>query len=472
MREPKFIVFWSCLMSLFRFCFTCHKTTTITSVTIRGTLATIKMKCPGEHVHTWRSQPMINDTSAGNVLLSGAILYSGNTYNRISEMLSSINVAHFSRTIFYNLQKTLLFPTLNNLYKCYRSEIINTCSSNNENNFIGDGRSDSPGYSAKYGTYSLMSTDLNKIVDFFVVHVTTAGNSSRMEKKGLEILLTKLKDLKLTTLTTDRHVQIRSFMKKEHPEIVHQFDIWHFGKSIKKSLLAVAQKRDCHQVSLWIKSIVNHLWWCCASSIGNESLLKEKWQSILYHIRGIHSWEGNQIFHKCEHGELEQKRKWLKTDSPAFIAVKGIVENKKTLADLKYLSRFCHTGSLEVYHSLLNKYCPKRLHFTLEGMIARTQLAVLDFNSGSNNVQATTKDGTLQYKQQFSRVTQSWVVKKITEKKNRQYLADLLSSILEESPDILGEKLPKLAAIPKNIAPVEKPNKEDAIDNMKTRFTT
>ena len=46
--------------------------------------------------------------------------------------------------------------------------------------FIGGGRSDSPGYSAKYGTYSLMSTDLNKIVDFFIVHISTARNSSRM----------------------------------------------------------------------------------------------------------------------------------------------------------------------------------------------------------------------------------------------------------------------------------------------------
>ena len=58
-----------------------------------------------------------------------------------------------------------------------------------------------------------------------------------------------------------------------------------------------------------------------------------------------------------------------------------MVEIKKILADIKYLSKFCHTGSLEVFHSVLNKYCPKRLHFTLEGMITRTQLAELDYNT-------------------------------------------------------------------------------------------
>jgi MFS superfamily sulfate permease-like transporter len=169
-------------------------------------------------------------------MLSAAILYSGNSYIRISEMLGMINVAHFSQTVFYRIQKTLLFPTINTFYKRHRNEIVKQCAVREENNFIGDGRSDSPGYSAKYGTYSIMSSDLNKVVDFFVVHVSTAGNSSRREKKGLEVLLEKIQHIKITTLTTDRHVQIRAFLKNDHPNIIHQFDVWHFGKSIKKAL--------------------------------------------------------------------------------------------------------------------------------------------------------------------------------------------------------------------------------------------
>ena len=113
---------------------------------------------------------------------------------------------------------------------------------------------------------------------------------------------------------------------------------------------------------------------------------------MLNHNRGAHSWKDNKIFHKSEHEQLDKERKWLETNSPSFLALKNVVENKKILADIKYLSKFCHTGNLGVFHSLLNKYCPKRLHFTLEGMIARTQLALLDYNCGSNNGQATAKD--------------------------------------------------------------------------------
>ena len=137
----------------------------------------------------------------------------------------------------------MLFHTLNRFYKRYRSKIINICITTEENNFIGDGPSDLPGYSAKYGTYSLMSTDLNKIVDFFVVHVSNSGNSSRIKKKGLQTLLEKYSNsIKITTLTTGRHVQIRSFLSSEYPEILHQFDVWHFGKPVKKTLSEITKK--------------------------------------------------------------------------------------------------------------------------------------------------------------------------------------------------------------------------------------
>ena len=75
-----------------------------------------------------------------------------------------------------------------------------------------------------------------------------------------------------------------------------------------------------------------------------------------------------------------------------------MVENEKIFVDIKYHSELCYTESLEVFHSVLNIYCPKRFHFTLEGMIARMQLAVLDYNCDLNNTQATAKDGKRRYK--------------------------------------------------------------------------
>ena len=316
-----------------------------------------------------------------------------------------------------------------------------------------------------------MSTDINKIIDFQVVHVMSAGNSSRMEKKGLQVLLDKMSSRGVTvaTLTTDRHVQIRAFMKKDHPNICHQFEMWHFGKSIKKSLTATAKRKECTNLGLWIKAIINHLWWCCASCDANEHILREKWLSILHHIQGIHSWHGNEFFHECEHPALEQQRKWLKPNSPSYKAIQTVVQNKRTLADMQYLAQFCHTGNLEVFHSVLTKYCPKRIRFSMHGMIARTQLAVLDFNSGANCDQAVKKDGTPRYKQCFSRITQTWVVKKIAGKKERPYLNELMASVMEATVEN-DDKLPEVGNIAPRITPIEKPDKVEAIKSIRTRF--
>ena len=48
----------------------------------------------------------------------------------------------------------------------------------------GDARYESPGYSAKYGSYSLMGQKSNKIITTQLVHVSEAGSSNGCEKEG------------------------------------------------------------------------------------------------------------------------------------------------------------------------------------------------------------------------------------------------------------------------------------------------
>ena len=115
-----------------------------------------------------------------------------------------------------------------------------------------------------------------------------------------------------------------------------------------------------------------------------------------------------------------EKRVWLVEGSP-----------KDLLNDLCYLTDFSHTGEIEVYNSLYNKFCPKRLHFGWHGMVARTQLAVLDFNSGSWCIQATTQENKNYFKLLLSKVTQNWVVKKISSKKNKKYIEELMDETIK-----------------------------------------
>lgn len=98
---------------------------------------------------------------------------------------------------------------------------------------------------------------------------------------------------------------------------------------------------------------------------------REKWCSILHHITNLHEWHTCEVFHACEHPPLQddeaRKKKWMKAGSPSHKLLQTIVLDKKLLTALEKLTMFCHTGSLEVYHSVYNKYMPKRQHFSFDG---------------------------------------------------------------------------------------------------------
>ena len=83
-------------------------------------------------------------------------------------------------------------------------------------------------------------------------------------------------------------------------------------------------------------------------------------------------------------------KEWISHKSDAFEALQPIVLCKNTLKDLGHLTQFFHTGVLEVYHALYNKWAPKRQHFSDVGMLTRSQIAAIDFNDGISLEQTTT----------------------------------------------------------------------------------
>ena len=106
-------------------------------------------------------------------------------------------------------------------------------------------------------------------------------------------------------------------------------------------------------------------------------------------IRNRHTWETDKNFtllNRCAHAPLsihQEEVEWLEANSLHFQALKVIVLDEGLLKYLGKLTEFCHTGQIEVFHSLINKYSPKRQHFFTASQYARHQLSVTDHNSGT-----------------------------------------------------------------------------------------
>ena len=478
-NERKFIVFESQLDQLFSSCKTCGSICEVEKIH-NGSMVTVKAICSMNHTCKWTSQPEVNQVPAGNILIPAAVVFTGGTFEQTKQFARALNLNFVNKDQFYETQRKVLFPVINSAYEKQQQQVINKVNEKNEINLCGDGRSDSPGHNAKYGTYSLMDETSGKIVDFSLVHVSEVSSSNAMENEGCQRSLNKViaQNVKIRSLTTDRHTQITSELRKKYPSIIHQYDVWHLSKWVTKKLTKKAKKKGNEILLKWVQSVSNHLWWSAQTCNRDPEVLHEKWVSVLNHVVNKHKWKQGMHFRKCGHRKLSRNRvkktTWLESGSPAHVALEEVVLNKKLLKDLTKLTEFHHTGNLEVYHSLLLKYAPKRQHFSYGGMVARTQLAVIDHNCNTGRKQATIKKGqnkgAKRYKVLFPKGRKKWVAKPVVEAKSYGFVTELMKDALLLKKNKVQVHSLTPARIPKNIATTPRPCKDEVIKAHKTRM--
>ncbi|XP_074649011.1 uncharacterized protein LOC141904327 [Tubulanus polymorphus] len=112
----------------------------------------------------------------------------------------------------------------------------------------GDGRCCSPGHTAKYGSYSIIDMETQKILDFQLIQSNEVRSSNSMELEGFERCMAFLKENKLGVkdITTDRHVQIKKYLRQKMTNVTHFFDAWHIskGSACHKLLKDIVLKRN------------------------------------------------------------------------------------------------------------------------------------------------------------------------------------------------------------------------------------
>ena len=160
---------------------------------------------------------MVRGMAAGNLLLSAAILLCGLTFTSIANLADVLNLAMFSESYFYRLQKEYLFPVRHTNYIMQQDAVLEFLSGK-DLCLSGDGRCDSPGYSAKYCTYSLMDSVTDLILDYKLIQSSETRSSVAMEKEGLRQCLDYLLDrgVLIDTIATDRHNGVGALMKSDY----------------------------------------------------------------------------------------------------------------------------------------------------------------------------------------------------------------------------------------------------------------
>lgn len=216
------------------------------------------------------------------------------------EFCQVLKLHFFSRTSYDKIIKCYIGPVVYNVWTYHKQDNINNLKTLSNIWLAGDGQYDSPGFCAKYCFYSVMDLNSSKIIDFQLVQKWMVKGD--LKRAACEMLLQKLiveyYDCKIQLFLFDRHKGIRYFFRTQHPEINHEFDIWHLSKSLMKKIKTLEKKYP--DVHLWKSSINNHLWWSAQTCEENSDLLVDKFLSILYHIANIHEWTDENGIKKHE----------------------------------------------------------------------------------------------------------------------------------------------------------------------------
>ena len=156
------------LLSLLEFCPVC-RTECDRRVNSRiGTSITVMQKCLSfAFTRRWDSQPSAGDTSLGNILMSSGILFGGGSPAKVLKIMGHMNVV----TTGYS--STCIHPcTVERMYREQQSLLLDSIKAEGKELILGgDGHCNSQRHSAKYGSYSLMDLEQNKILDSQLVQV-------------------------------------------------------------------------------------------------------------------------------------------------------------------------------------------------------------------------------------------------------------------------------------------------------------
>ena len=102
------------------------------------------------------------------------VFAAGCNISKTLRMLTSLNIMAITRQTFHLHQRKYLYPLLKTVWEEEKAEVLEEVRETAGTGLVlaGDGRADSPGHCAKYGTYTLIEETTRKVVDFQIVQVT------------------------------------------------------------------------------------------------------------------------------------------------------------------------------------------------------------------------------------------------------------------------------------------------------------
>ena len=196
-----YIVFESSLLELFQSCPMCKGPSDGFVSETKGTRIKVTQRCQDSncnHQNYWTNQQYVRTMPVGNLLMSAAILisgmgisamhvhliihiehiydillpFSGLSTEKVLRMFKFMNIACISRAAYYRHASKYVNPVIIQEWRNKQDSLFMQFKDQEQGLVLaGDGRCDSPGHCAKYGSYTVIEQTMNRVLDFQLVQV-------------------------------------------------------------------------------------------------------------------------------------------------------------------------------------------------------------------------------------------------------------------------------------------------------------
>ncbi|XP_042147490.1 uncharacterized protein LOC8027075 [Ixodes scapularis] len=422
------------------------------------------------------SQPVLHRKPMGNLAVCSATLFSGSSPAKVLRLFSFLGMESVKKSQYFKIQRCYMLPAVSEVWFHEQATILDELRGR-KLCLAGDGRADTPGHCADFGTYTLLETSVNRILHTELVKSTEVSSSNRMETEGMERSLNFLcaQDMTVDTLVTDRHSEGKASLKRNHPGIKHRFDVWHVAKGVNKKIVAAARSKQHNVLLKWSKTIVRHLHWCASTSDGDGKLVLAKWTSLIRHIINVHR-HPDPLHPACEHGNVPD-RLWLEEGTETFRKLEAILMAPNLLRDIPFLSPKEQTFGLESFHAVLIHFAPKSSKFQYDGMLARTYIAALHYNQNAGRDVLLDEDGSPKFYQRCSKAQKRWTLAPVKESVTYDYVRKLCDAVLEcvnrwPTYAIAGKATYRVSHDTLSSKCGPKPSMGEAVARHRSRFST
>ena len=188
---------------------------------LKGSVLHLRCLCVKGHKGLWLSSETLtashNAVVYTNDLLIGAcVLLPGNNYQKFLLVCKFLNLAVPSQSTFTRCLRLFYVPVILDAWKGMKERILDVLSPYEDLCLLGDGRNDSPGFSARYCVYVIMEHVTGVLVDLGVLdRRETGGHSPNMEREGLTRLLLRLmSQIDVSEVVTDASSSIIKRIKE------------------------------------------------------------------------------------------------------------------------------------------------------------------------------------------------------------------------------------------------------------------